>query len=96
MGNTKVDLVRDLKVKMVEEYYSEEKVEAIDKMISRAQRGYYHDFETELAAPKMQLHKDLLSLGLDELDKKMQQGAYDDESPSPEEAKRLMDLLKKS
>jgi len=95
MGNTKVDLVRDLKVKIVEEDFTEQQINNIEQLISNAEAGHYHDFESPIEAPKMQLHLDLTMAGLLDIDKKMHQGAYDDESPSPEEARRLMDLMKK-
>jgi len=86
-GNTKIDLVKDLE-------NTKPSIER-DEIIQKAKIGYYHDFESELALPKTQLHLDLVKAGLFDIDKKMQNGDYDNESPSPEENKRLMDLLKK-
>lgn len=47
------------------------------KIIERCRNGHYHDFATKVATPKMDMHKDLLEVGLVEIDKKMQEGEYD-------------------
>lgn len=96
MGSTKVDLVQDLENELaLSVLLSEEEKAKIPAIIEKAKKGYYHDFESEIATPKTQLHIDLLEAGLPELDRRMQSGMYDDEPPSPEEEKRLMDLLGK-
>lgn len=84
MGNTKVELVQDLE--------NTTPTLERDEIIQKARAGYYHDFESPYATPKMQLHMDLLAAGLKDIDQQMQNGDYDDESPSPEEEKRLKDL----
>ncbi len=86
MGSTKKELVQDLEnTEIGNEQHS--KVRAI---IEKAESGYYHDFDTPIATPKMQLHTDLLDAGLVEIDKKMQNGDYDDESPTPEQEKKML------
>ena len=92
-GSTKVELVADL-----EEALTHIKVPKIAnevfRMIIKAKNGYYHDFDSQLATPKMVLHNDLLALGLVEIDKKMQNGDYDNEAPTKEQEKELFDTLK--
>ena len=86
MGSTKIELVQDLENTAIgNEQHS--KVRAI---IEKAESGYYHDFDTPIATPKIQLHTDLLDAGLVEIDKKMQDGDYDDELPTPEQEKRML------
>lgn len=92
MGNTKVDLVRDLE-EVAQEIMDETTLNKIMRIVRNAERGMYHDFDSELATPKMQLHVDLLAAGLTEIDKKMQNGDYDDESPTSEQEKELMESL---
>lgn len=91
MGSTKVELVKDL-----EDAIKAGKQPAwkIGNIMANAQKGMYHDFDSELATPKMQLHADLLEVGLVEIDQKMQNGDYDDEEPTPEQEREMMqDLL---
>ena len=85
---TKTTLVRDLKA-IVSVTPTGEKRNFLWRIIAGAERGNYHDFESELDTPfpKMELHKHLLQLDTPEalaIDKKMQQGEYDD-SPFPED-----------
>lgn len=95
MGSTKVELVKDLLAKLKQKL-PKEQADAIALMAIRAEKGYYHDFDTDLPVPKMQLHADLLTVGLEDIDQKMQNGDYDDEAPTPEQEKELMaSLLKK-
>lgn len=47
------------------------------KIIERCRNGHYHDFATKIAAPKMEMHKDLLEVGLTDVDKRMQNGEFD-------------------
>lgn len=47
------------------------------KIIHRCRTGYYHDFATKIAAPKMEMHKDLLEVGLTDIDNRMQDGEFD-------------------
>lgn len=47
------------------------------KIIDRCRSGYYHDFASLEAFPKMEMHKDLLALGLTEIDQRMQDGDFD-------------------
>lgn len=81
MGSTKKELVEDLWRKP----YSLKRAQ-----IERdAKRGRYHDFETELATPKVQLVADLRAAGFEDLAQKAIDGAYDDERPSVEQAEEL-------
>lgn len=47
------------------------------KIIGRCRSGYYHDFASNAAMPKMEMHKDLLAIGLNDVDKRMQDGEFD-------------------
>lgn len=88
MGNTVIDLVQDLEKKLaspmrpVGELNTKNYERGIKAIIAYAKIGYYHDFITPLGAPKIELHTHLLQMGLGDIDKKMQNGDYDDESPS--------------
>jgi hypothetical protein len=95
MGNTKKDLPEDIVATLYlgKSDYSEYQIKKANEIVERAKEGYYHDFDSELETPKIQLHKDLLDAGLVDIDKKMQNGDYDDESPTPEQEARLMELL---
>lgn len=73
MGNTKTDLVRDLENSVI----SNEMLPKLNAIIKKAKEGFYHDFDTPIATPKMQLHFDLLDAGLTQIDHKMQNGDYD-------------------
>lgn len=46
-------------------------------IIERCRNGYYHDFATKASFPKMDMHKDLLEAGLDDVDERMQDGEFD-------------------
>lgn len=46
-------------------------------IIHRCRTGHYHDFATKAAAPKMEMHADLLAAGLDDVDERMQDGEFD-------------------
>lgn len=50
----------------------------IQEIIDKARDGCYHDFESELATPKMQLVKDLQEAGFDDLVEKVKLGDYDE------------------
>jgi hypothetical protein len=47
------------------------------KIIERCRKGYYHDFATKTATPKMDMHRDLLEVGLTDVDQRMQDGEFD-------------------
>lgn len=47
------------------------------KIIKRCRSGHYHDFATQAATPKMDMHTDLLEVGLTDVDKRMQDGDFD-------------------
>lgn len=47
------------------------------KIIAHCRNGHYHDFATKIALPKMDMHHDLLEVGLTEVDKRMQDGEFD-------------------
>lgn len=78
MKGTKTLLVTDLKEALKRRNLTPFQREKIEQMIEWAKEGYYHDFESELATPKMQLHIDLSEVGLTAIDKKMIKGDYDD------------------
>ena len=93
MGNTKVDLIKDLEPYLKK--FGGEKKQNLINLMERAYNGYYHDFDSELATPKLQLIHDLDMLGLTVQKKKVMNGDYDDKSPTPEQHQELMDLLMK-
>jgi len=74
MGTTKKDLLEDLWRKP----YSL----ARTTILRRAERGYYHDFDSPLATPKVQLVTELRAAGFEDLAQKTIDGAYDDEQPT--------------
>lgn len=47
-------------------------------VISRAREGFYHDFESPIATPKVQLVRDLRSVGLEELARRVMNGDFDE------------------
>jgi len=81
MGSTKKELLEDLRKKPRDI--------GRDLIMSLASTGHYHDFDTQLLAPKMQLVKDLRAAGFEDLALKTINGAYDDEYPTPEQAEEL-------
>lgn len=62
-GSTKTTLVRDLIAVLNTSDFTQRKVNKIYQIIRKAKKGVYHDFETTLASPKMQLHLDLVDVG---------------------------------
>lgn len=46
-------------------------------IIHRCHTGHYHDFATKVATPKMDMHTDLLAVGLTDVDERMQDGEFD-------------------
>lgn len=84
-GDTKTTLVADL----------EGKPPGVlrDRLIQRAKAGRYHDFETELATPKVALYRELLDLGYDDLAQKVRDGGYDHERPTFEQTSELRDKV---
>ncbi len=47
------------------------------KVIKRCRAGHYHDFAAKVATPKMDMHNDLLEVGLADVDQRMQDGEFD-------------------
>lgn len=92
MGSTKKELVEDLQEELVAGITPVRR-DAINKLITQAKQGFYHDFDTPLPMPKVQLHRDLLATELPHLAKRVTEGAYNDEPPTAEQAKELMDML---
>jgi hypothetical protein len=81
MGSTKKELVDDLRKKpwsLKREY-----------VLKRALKGVYHDFDTELATPKLQLVADLRQAGFEDLADRTIAGEYDDERPSVEQIEEM-------
>lgn len=70
------------KVELVEELRKGGQTAMRDQIIVRALQGYYHDFETPIAAPKTQLVEDLRAAGRDDLARWARSG-YFDEPPPP-------------
>lgn len=51
---------------------------SLDDLILRARTGYYHDFKSPLACPKIQLVNDLMRHGLVQLAQEVKQGKFDE------------------
>lgn len=81
-GDTKTTLAADLEAKP-QEYMR-------DLLIKRARAGHYHDFETQLATPKLTLYKHLLTAGYLDLAQKVRDGGYDHEPPTEEQKDEMM------
>ncbi len=47
------------------------------KVIVRCRNGHYHDFASTSVTPKMDMHRDLLEIGLTDIDARMQDGEFD-------------------
>lgn len=65
------------KTVLVEDLLKKEQCLERDAIIKRAKDGYYHDFETPVATPKVDLHNHLLAAGYEDLAFKVTQGNYD-------------------
>lgn len=92
--NTRTDLPRQLR-----EYYLEHQMEfphveylALHGIIAKAECGEYHDFDTELATPKVHLVSDLKAIGLHSFAQMVINGEHDEE-PTTEQKKELTDLV---
>lgn len=81
MGSTKKELIEDLWRKPHSLVRS--------AILRQAERGQYHDFESPLMAPKVQLVCDLNAAGFGDLAQKVIDGAYDDERPNVEQREEL-------
>lgn len=86
MGSTKKELITDLR--------SMPRSNARDELIERALAGHYHDFDTELPAPKIQLVLDLEEAGFAELAMHVKMGAYDDERPTEAQLADLQAIVR--
>lgn len=62
---------------LIEDLLTKPQTPARDELIVLARRGVYHDFETTIATPKMQLRRDLLAAGFEDLANKVVEGYYD-------------------
>ncbi len=79
MGNTKVGLVKDLENALaLAKGISSDAEKNLLILIDRAKKGYYHDFESPLATPKIELVADLRANGLSILAQKVIDGDYDE------------------
>jgi hypothetical protein len=81
MGDTKTDLVRDLEAKGPSRLR--------DALIEKARSGHYHDFDSPLPAPKIQLVTELTEAGFMDLASKVMAGDYDNESPSVQQEEEM-------
>jgi len=82
VGTTKKELVRDLWAKP----YSLKRA----YVMKRAIDGVYHDFDSELETPKMQLVLDLTAAGFGDLADKARNG---DEKPTPAQIEEMRQEL---
>jgi hypothetical protein len=81
MGTTKKELVIDLQGKPQSLLR--------DRIIARALSGLYHDFDSPLETPKMELVEELRQAGYADLAQKVKDGDYDDETPTLEQIEEL-------
>jgi hypothetical protein len=80
-GDTKTTLVADLREKPPSE--------AREHLIALALAGRFHDYESESATPKVDLHDALAAVGYADLALKVRAGAYDHEPPTFEQEEDL-------
>lgn len=80
-GDTRTTLVADLEAKPP----SGDR----DALITLAQEGAFHDFESKIEMPKVTLHKLLRAAGYDDLAAKVVDGRYDDERPTDEQLAQM-------
>jgi hypothetical protein len=82
-GDTKTTLVADL----------QQKTETPERnvIIELATAGHYHDFDSDLPAPKMQLVADLIEAGYEDLAENVKRGAYDNEAPTLAQREQMRD-----
>lgn len=85
MGSTTKELVADLRTKP----YSLKR----EYVLQRALKGVYHDYDSELATPKVTAYMDLLEAGFRDLAEKVKDGAYDDEQPTVEQLEEMRQQL---
>lgn len=82
MANTKVELVEELeKIVSQREAIGVTDNSKIKAVISKAKAGHYHDFETEIATPKVQLVSDLKEIKLkltDDIAQRVVHGEFDE------------------
>ena len=80
------------KTKLVEDLQNKPRSLARDALIERAKAGFYHDFESDQATPKLQLHRDLKKAGFHNLAEKAKRGVYDDD-PTEKQIQDALDAL---
>lgn len=80
-GNTKETLVADLLERPQTEYR--------DQIITMAREGKFHDYESDVAAPKAVLIEILSRFGFPDLAGKARDGGYDDEHASVVQAEEI-------
>lgn len=75
--STKKELVQEL-FKIIKADGGHPQAYLIGNIAAQAQKGYYHDFESPLATPKIQLVSDLRGVGLQDLAKRVIDGEFDE------------------
>ena len=91
MGSTTKELVDELqKIKGAKES------RVVQVLIDKARRGHYHDFMSPLETPKIQLVKDLGAMGFADLARRVMNGDFDDEYPSPDHQAEFDRVLKRN
>jgi hypothetical protein len=80
-GDTKTTLVADLERKPPSE--------AREHLITLARGGFFHDYDSPSATPKVDLHDALAAVGYEDLAQKVINGAYDDERPTVEQEEEM-------
>lgn len=74
--DTENDQAQKNLLKLADDLEARDKVKYA-KVIERCRDYSYHDFNSELDAPKMAMHIDLLAVGLVSEDQRMQDGEFD-------------------
>ncbi len=81
MASTDIELVAEL-----EKLKGSGSNRALSALIERARRGEYHDYKSQVGAPKMALVHDLRTLGLEGLVLRVMNGEFDEPFPKEEPA----------
>jgi len=89
MGSTKVELVALLRERQGR---GKDRSHALARVIERARAGVYHDWDSDLDTPKIQLVNDLSAVkrvDLSDIIEKVKEGEFDDEPPTAQQLEEL-------
>jgi len=76
MADTRIHLVKELEARLPRGNTSI--TSDLLQIIAKAKAGYYHDFESPVATPKMELVKDLRDVGFTDIASRVINGDYDE------------------